>query len=289
MLRYPGGKLRIMKKIDETISDYYQEAKESDWVISEPFTGGGGSLLNMAKDFPKWKFHINDLNPDVSSMWQFFFKSKEKDFQKLYSLIHNQKVNVSEHSRIFESNPKSLLQKTFKVIFLNKTSFSGFITKKRPIGGKDQSGKWKIDIYWNPKTIVKGIEKMRNLLRGRILSVSCLDFESFLKDKKNDFIYADPPYIALGKEWYNCSFNLKDLERLRNILYTQKRWCLSIDKSIQIEEIYKESHIGYLNIKHTAKSSYKSKEIDENKKIATAQELLIFSSNALEKDMNFLF
>lgn len=274
MLRYPGGKLRLMKKINSLIVDMYGDEAKSDWEVCEPFTGGGGSLINMAKDFPNWKFHINDFNPEISKMWEFFYKADSSMYEDLYSKIRNQSATLSEYNNIFNCSPSNLLDNAFRIIFLNKTSFGGFVTKNRPIGGVTQSSKWKVDVYWNPANIIKGIEKMRSALQGKILSVSCLDFETFLSDKNPNFIYGDPPYIAFGKEWYNCSFDLKDLKRMQRALSAHSKWCVSIDKSAVIEEIFDVNYRLDLEVKHTAKSSYKAAREDNH--IASARELVIF-------------
>lgn len=286
MLRYPGGKLRIMRKIDEYITRVYPDTN-SDWIVCEPFTGGGGSLYNMAKDFPKWKFHINDFNPEIYGLWQFFHTASDKDFLTLYGMIEDQLATVQEYNRIFDNIPDALIDKAFRIIFLNKTSFSGFVTKNRPIGGADQSGKWKVDVYWNPDNIIKGIEKMRTILKDRILSVSCLDFGEFIRNNPSDFIYADPPYLAYGKEWYNCSFDKSDLERLRNELEGNPRWCLSIDKCKEVENLFESYNNLELLIKHTAKSSYKSQA--DIKSIPTAKELMVFPKNTKIIIENTLF
>lgn len=41
MFRYPGGKLRLMKRINGRIDERYPDALESSWVVGEPFVGGG--------------------------------------------------------------------------------------------------------------------------------------------------------------------------------------------------------------------------------------------------------
>jgi DNA adenine methylase len=274
MLRYPGGKLRLMKKIDLMIKNTYPEARTSEWTVAEPFVGGGGSLINMAKDFPLWKFHLNDANKDVGSFWKFFKASKNSEFEALYKAITTQVVNLETYKNIFHSEPTTNLEKTFKVIFLNKTSYNGFITESLPIGGWDQKSAWNVDVYWNPPNIIRKIERTRMLLKDKILSVSCEDFETFLNNVPFDFIYADPPYIKYGKKWYNCDFGLKDLERLRDFLNTKKAWCLSIDRLSATESLFNGNNLQGIDIIYSAKSSNKSKK--EDRSIPVSNEMVIF-------------
>lgn len=288
MLRYPGGKLRLMKKINVMIKETYPESSNSSWVVSEPFVGGGGSLINMAEDFPSWTFNLNDLNKDVASLWKFFKSASDSDFELLYDKISTQKVDILNYKKIFDSKPISLIDRAFRVIFLNKTSFNGLITLPRPIGGWNQKSKWGVDVYWTPKTIIKKIDRARKSLKDRIISVSTEDFETFLNKTKSDFIYADPPYIAWGKQWYGCTFGLEDLSRLQKVISKKERWCLSIDRNPETEAVFKEDTILGIDIRHTAKSCYKSKRTDPTtRSIEVANELVVFPEGVLEKSRSF--
>jgi len=272
MLRYPGGKLRLQKRINPLIKIAYPESYQSEWVVSEPFTGGGGSLINMAEDFPLWKFHLNDSNPEIASLWTFFSQATDSDFNLLYDRIRSQEVTVKTYKEIFDSQPTDHIGMAFKIIFLNKTSYSGIVTLARPIGGWGQKSKWPVDIYWTPENIVKKIKRARNALAGRILSVSVEDFETFLTRVPYDFSYCDPPYIAFGKIWYSCKFGMHDLGRLKRTL--QSRWCLSIDRIPETELLFNDCNLMGIDVKHTSKSSYKSKR--EDRSILSANEMVVF-------------
>lgn len=277
MLRYPGGKLRLMKKIDVMIKNVYPQAYTSDWIVNDPFVGGGGSLINMAKDFPLWKFHLNDNNKNVASLWKLFKTDRNADFEELYDMINKQNVTVDTYNEIFRHKPDSPVERAFRVIFLNKASYNGYVTACLPIGGQKQKSAWNVDVYWTPKNIIKQIERVRVMLENRILSVSFDDFETFMNRNKCDFLYADPPYIKYGKQWYNCDFGIEDLDRLKRILYAREKWCLSIDRSSETEKLFSDSNLLGVDIKHTAKSSYKSRR--NNPTIDSSNEIVAFPAN----------
>lgn len=98
------------------------------------------------------------------------------------------------YKRIFRQSCDSLFELAFRLFFLNKISYGGIVTGELPIGGKDQKSKWKVGVYWNPKTIRKKVRFAFDVLRGRIISVESLDFRDFLEGSDFDFVYADPPY-----------------------------------------------------------------------------------------------
>jgi len=265
-MRYPGGKLRLQKKINALISQTYDT--NQSWVVGEPFTGGGGSLINMAEQFPKWSFHINDYNPEMYTFWKFFVNASKKDMQEFYRLIKVMHPSVPIYRAMFDSKPKTDLERAFRILFLNKTSYSGYVTQSLPIGGADQKSKWKVGVYWNPDNIIKKCERARKAISGRILSVNNLDCNDFIDTYDFNFVYADPPYIKFGKQWYNCDFDINSLKAFREKLNSVNRWCISMDSLESTEELFKNDKIKYIQVKHTAKS--------KNEEIKAANELVVF-------------
>jgi DNA adenine methylase len=272
MMRYPGGKLRLQKKINTIISQVYPQ--NASWVVGEPFTGGGGSLINMAEAFPTWKFHINDFNVEMYTFWKFFTSASEKDMQEFYRLIRAMKPSVPIYNAMFNAQPKDDLERAFRIIFLNKTSYSGYVTQCLPIGGQAQASKWHVDVYWNPETIIKKCERARVALKDKILSVNNLDCNEFIDKYKFNFIYADPPYIAFGKQWYNCTFDINSLTTFREKLDDVDNWCVSMDSLKSTEALFEYDRKEYVKVKHTAKS--------KNEEIAEAKELVVFPMNTID-------
>lgn len=266
MMRYPGGKLRLQKKINVLISEVYDCSTIT--CVGEPFTGGGGSLINMAEAFPHWKFRINDLNPDVLSFWSFFVYASEQEMSTFYDQIRATKPTQALYTRIFHSIPITLMDRAFRLLFLNKTSYGGYITHCLPIGGKTQAGKWKVDVYWSPEIIIKKCERARRALFGRVFSVDGLDCNTFITRYKFDFVYGDPPYILYGKQWYNCKFDIETLREFRKNLNLVERWCVSMDEHADAVQLFNEDNIQYVDIKHTAKSA--------NGVVKSARELVVF-------------
>ncbi|MFW6219291.1 MAG: hypothetical protein ACOC33_00355 [bacterium] len=269
MLRYPGGKLRLMKKINIVINQELVDLKDNkEILIGDCFVGGGGSLINLAKDFPNAKFSINDKNIEVFKFWRFFINATNKDIEDFISKIKNVKPTLEKYHEIFNSQPNDDFDFAFKILFLNKTSFNGYITKPIPIGGKEQKGKWKLDCYWNHKTLSKNINNTYSLLKNRVISVTNDDYKDFL-EKKYDMIYADPPYIKYGSKWYGIDFNIENFEELLILLKkASDKVVVSIDNQDAVLDIARKYDylIKQINIKYTSKSSFK-KNIDSDNEL----------------------
>ena len=276
MFRYPGGKLRLMKKINLNLKKSLSSLNVNEIKkihIGDVFVGGGGSLINMAKDFPNAKFSINDKNFNVYTFWKFFCNINENELENFLNKLKKTKPSLSLYEEIFYSKPDNDFDIAFKTFFLNKTSYNGYITNYLPIGGKNQTGKWKVDCYWNYKTFRKNFETTFNLLKNRIIKIENNNFSDFLLNNEFDFIYADPPYIKYGTQWYGIDFTLDDFFYLVDCLeQSSKEFAISIDNNINIINKYKNKYkILDMYLKYTSKSSY-------NIKIENSKELLIIKN-----------
>jgi len=269
VFRYPGGKLRLMKKINVLINNHYD--CNSNWVVIDAFVGGGGSLINMANDFPKWSFCVNDSNKLVYKFWEFFYKATPQDIGNLYDKIRDTKPDIDLYNHIFDTTPTIDLDWAFKMIFLNKTSYNGYITQRLPIGGMAQKGNWKVDCYWNPTNMIKKIDSAYHILRNRIITVSMDDAVNLLSKSLADFVYADPPYLAYGQSWYDCGYTVNNLIDLRIALSKFPRWCISMDNNQYIDTIFHGDVVEKIPIIHTAKSSYSKGKINK------VEEVVIFN------------
>jgi len=270
MFRYPGGKLRLMKKIDEIIISSYPKLLFKNTKILDCFVGGGGSLINMAKDIPKAVFYINDLNFEIYSFWRFFNFANQNDINDFTLKIKDTTPTLDLYFKIFSSKPTNDFDMAFKIIFLNKTSYNGVVIQCSPIGGKNQTGKWKVGCYWNKKRISNNILNAYTLLKNRIISVSNLDYKDILIDNINqyDLIYADPPYIKHGKDWYGIDYDINNFQNMMDLLSKSNNYvAISIDNDKEIlNTVYPDFNVNTIDVIYSAKSS-KIKKIEKNNEL----------------------
>src|ERR1700693_5950643 len=112
-----------------------------------------------------------------------FWKAALNDTDQLCRLVKNTRLSVrswDRQKRIF-ANPRdhSYVELGFATFFLNRTNRSG-ILNGGVIGGRDQSGPWKIDARYNAGELVSRIAAIARM-KSRI-SVTGLDALEFLRE-----------------------------------------------------------------------------------------------------------
>lgn len=237
IFRWPGGKLKLAKKIIPYFSNVFPIDKDKAFNCYDVFVGGGGMALNIAVQFPKCKLFLNDLNEGMYSFWSVIIDPDITNFNLLKDKVRDTTPTVELFFKFKDSTPDNTLDKAFKALFLNKTSFSGLNTY--PIGGRSQKGKWGVGCVWNQKNLVKKLDMVRELLIGRTV-VENLHFRDFLqKYNTNDgLIYLDPPYYIVGDKLYAVSMSKEEHIELSNLLRGRNNWILSYNKHTFIDEIY---------------------------------------------------
>lgn len=211
LFRYPGGKF----KVADQIVCHLELISRSGLV--EPFCGGASVAIRYAKRNQDATILLNDLNPRTFVFWT----ELVSNYESLANDIFEYRPTVES---FFEMKK---LDSALSSIVVNRCSHSG--RGGGPIGGKDQSGKWKIGARWNGVALSREILSLGKLLSGRCF-VTCRDGISMIAEKGEGFaLYADPPYVSAGKSLYEMHFSHDDHARLRDCLENSGGWVLSYD------------------------------------------------------------
>jgi DNA adenine methylase len=131
----------------------------------------------------------------------------------------------------------------FAAFFLNRVNRSG-ILKAGVIGGKNQTGNYKLDCRFNKDDLIRKIQAIARK-KDQILLTN-LDANTFLTDvvERIDgvvFVNIDPPYYNKGKELYQNFFVHDDHVRLFNTIKGLKHpWMVTYDNTPEIADIYAE-------------------------------------------------
>jgi DNA adenine methylase len=208
---------------------------------------------------------LNDLNKAIYSFW--FSVLYECD--SLCELIANADVTMDEWHKqkeiISSSHSKSVLELGFATFFLNRTNRSG-ILKGGVIGGKNQSGNWKLDARFNKIDLVNRILKI-NSKRDSII-LSNLDAQDFLTQLStqlgnNSLIYLDPPYYIKGKGLYENHYKHDDHLNISTFVQNTINvpWIVSYDNVPQINEMYKNCPQITYGINYSAQDRYLGSEV----------------------------
>jgi DNA adenine methylase len=261
-LRYPGGKAKLAEYVKEVI----RANKLYDGEYVEPYAGGAAIGLELLFQEYVTKIHINDLSQPVYSFW----KAVLNDADELCRLVRNTRLSVASwdrQKRIF-ANPSdhSYVELGFATFFLNRTNRSG-ILNGGIIGGRDQSGTWKIDARYNAAELafrIESIAKMRakiNLTRSDALAL--LRF-GLPKWPKKTLIYLDPPYFEQGRELYYDFYEPQDHADLSHFIDAKmqnKFWMVSYDNVAPIKKLYSQFRSLVYNVGYSARESRTGKEV----------------------------
>lgn len=253
-VKWAGGKRQLIPIL-------HQNLPEAFGTYYEPFLGGGALLFHILTDKNGQKCSISDLNSDLVLAYTTIrdridalissLKSHEKNYQK---------DSKSYYYSVRESNPRNEVEKTSRLIFLNRTCFNGLYRV-------NSKGKFNVPLgkYTNPNIVnEENIRAVSSILQTNRISIKCRDFESVLRDaKKGDLVYFDPPYQPVSSTANFTSYTTKDftyddLTRLAEL-------CLKLDS--------KECHVLLSNSDSKevsdifAKKPWKITRIEANRSI----------------------
>src|SRR5262249_11853953 len=261
-LRYPGGKGKLAAYVKEII----RNNKLYDGEYVEPYAGGAAIALELLFQQYVFQIRINDVSHHVYSFW----KSVLNDTDELCRLVRNTRLSVASWDRqknIF-ANPcdHDYVKVGFATFFLNRTNRSG-ILNGGIIGGRDQSGPWKIDARYNARELVFRIESIAKMKRRIKLTRS--DAISFLKFglptwPRKTLVYLDPPYYNQGRELYYDYYKAKNHVDVAGLIGSKMRdrfWIVSYDNVPAIRKLYSRFRRIVYNVGYTAREMRTGKEV----------------------------
>jgi DNA adenine methylase len=238
-LRYPGGKGKLAAFVKRLVE--INGLNDGEYV--EPYAGGAAIGLELLLQEYVAKIHINDVSRPVFAFW----KSVLDCTSQLTRLVRDTPITVRSwdtQKRIL-ANPEDHddLALGFATFFLNRTNRSG-ILNGGIIGGRDQSGPWKIDARFNRSELIHRIESIASLRRR--ISLSREDAYTFLLARltslpTNSLIYLDPPYYVKGKDLYYDYYTHDDHVRVASLMtkrVRRQKWIVSYDNVPAIRKMY---------------------------------------------------
>jgi len=261
-LRYPGGK----GKLAAFLKNLIEVNRLSDGEYVEPYAGGAAVALELLFQEYVTRIHINDISRPVTAFW----KSVLDHTDELARLVRDTPVTVrswDKQKRILANQEQhDDLSLGFATFFLNRTNRSG-ILNGGIIGGRDQSGPWKIDARYNARELIHRIEAIANLRRR--VSLTREDAYTFLTRRLHAFprkslIYLDPPYYLKGKDLYFDYYDHDDHLRLAKLItqeIRQQYWMVSYDDVPAIRKMYAGCRRFVYKIGYSAREVRKGSEV----------------------------
>lgn len=257
-LRYPGGKWRISPFLERLISINGLNGHE----YVEPYAGGASLALSLLLNGTVSQIHLNDLDPAIYSFWWAVLRKSDA----LVRLIDESPLTVSEWERqrgIYSLGTKAgRLALGFATFYLNRTNHSG-IMNGGVIGGKSQTGPWRIDARFNRPELKRRIKQIAE--RGNTIRIYHQDALAFLEKHpfaRKSIIYLDPPYFKHGKALYLNAYDTADHECVQNAVRKLSHpWLISYDDVPDIRRLYCGLPSRRITLLHTARSLRVGREI----------------------------
>ena len=238
-LRYPGGKHALAPLLADILvcNDLH------DGTVVEPFAGGAGASLRLLFDEFASELLLNDTDSRIYAFW----RSVLNQTDELVRRIRKVSVTMTTWRRcrtVYDAgvSRRKQLDIAFATFFLNRCDRSGILMDGGPIGGYEQTGKWKLDARFNRDDLIARIRRIASY-RDRI-KVTRLNAYELLKrlpvSGERLLVYLDPPYYEKGQRLYLNSLEHEDHEKLAKLLLSDPpfRWVLTYDNVSAIRKLY---------------------------------------------------
>jgi DNA adenine methylase len=249
MLRYPGGKTKLAKRIVVIIKAYLQD---HNGIVDyrEPFAGTGAVGLRVIRECTQIsRFWINDADPAMACLWQSLV-TQPASMRLILGCLEPSVAYFTFYKKLLLgiSRPEDLAHHDLAAVAAMKIachamSFSGLGTRAGgPMGGANQAGNYDVGCRFNAAKIAREIAAARDLLTSVDLRpevCTCLDFEEVVRAPGDAIFYLDPPYYEAGPALYQFAFAHDDHLRLARLLRDEERpWLLSYDRHAVVMELY---------------------------------------------------
>jgi DNA adenine methylase len=260
-LRYPGAKWRLERFICALLEDNGL----SGGHYAEPYAGGASLALSLLFQEKVSQIHLNDLDRSIWAFW----RSVLDHPKELIAKIRRTKVTIKEwhlqREVQIQKSAASVLELGFSTFFLNRTNRSGILTAG-VIGGKDQSGPWRLDARFNTEDLVNRIQKISTYKTQ--IHLTKLDALTFVL-RRNDtlpasatLLYLDPPYFKKGQGLYMNAYEPDDHSLVASVVTKQVGlpWVVSYDDVPEIRSLYANCRRLSYSLRYSASTTRQGRE-----------------------------
>jgi len=252
-LRYPGGKTRACKILDEIVAQQF-EISAFDRIIS-PFFGGGSFEFHLQN-----KYHLriiaNDKFTPLANFWRTCKTNRDELVAELEKKIDRiSKTEFLEYRAQIMGEPQQLEQSIMYFI-INRCSFSGATL----------SGGFSQDASKNRFTR-SSIQKIAQLALQdfEIANQDFTDFLAQLPASLRDLLFLDPPYYLENRSTlYGKSGDMHEgfpHELLFQIISERQDWIMTYNDCEYIRDLYKDFLIIPAEWSYGMNKTKKSSEI----------------------------
>jgi DNA adenine methylase len=276
-LRYPGGKARLAPFMELMM----KKQGHDGGVYIEPFAGGAGIAIELLEKNVASKIVINDYDKGIYSFWRAILEDTNRFIEDIEHIPLTVDEWEKQHTICMHNNDRYSYELGFATFYMNRTNRSGII-KGGIIGGRCQTGNWKMDARFNREHLIDRIQKIAK--RKRDINIYNKDVRTFItnympKYCDNSLTYFDPPYFQKGKQLYLNFFDLQDHKEIKSLIERQVNcdWIITYDDSKEIEKLYGDNDLFKFDLDYSASSRRKASELmifKNSVKVPTSKELM---------------
>lgn len=251
-LRYPGGKTRACKIIDDIILQHF-DITCFDTILS-PFFGGGSFEFYLQNKYGL-KLIVNDKFSPLYNFWKQVKVNKTIMCEELRKIKSVSKEQFTSYRNTIMDLNDNILQQSIQYFIINRCSFSGSTLS----GGFSEEASRK---RFTPSSINK-IEAL-DFTHIEIYNNDFYDFINNLTASKT-LIFLDPPYYLESKsKLYGNNGDMHEgfnHQLLFDLLNTKKNWVVTYNNCDYIRTLYKDYIIIDVNWSYGMNTSKSSSEI----------------------------
>jgi DNA adenine methylase len=251
-LRYPGGKTRACKIIDNILLEHF-DITSFETIIS-PFFGGGSFEFYLQNKYG-FKLIVNDKFIPLYNFWKQVKINKSILCDELRKIKSVSKEQFTEYRNTIMNLNDDILQQSIQYFIINRCSFSGSTLS----GGYSQEAS-------NKRFTQSSINKIEELDFTNI-EIYNNDFYEFINNFNisNSLMFLDPPYYLENKsKLYGNNGDLHqdfNHDLLFDLLNTKKNWIITYNNCEYIRNLYKKFIIIDVNWSYGMNTSKSSSEI----------------------------
>jgi DNA adenine methylase len=252
-LRYPGGKTRACKILDEIISQHF-DISAFDRIIS-PFFGGGSFEFYIQN-----KYHLRIIANDKFSPLANFWRSCKINQDELVAELEKKIDRISKTE--FLEYRAQIMQETQQL----EQSVMYFIINRCSFSGATLSGGFSQDASKNrfTRSSIQKISQLE-LENFEIANQDFTDFLDQLEQSPRDLLFLDPPYyLDKRSKLYGKSGDMHEgfpHEVLFSIVQNYQNWIMTYNDCEYIRDLYKDFLIISAEWSYGMNKTKKSSEI----------------------------
>ena len=262
-LRYPGGKTKLYPCIQPIIARNLSNNAKRFYI--EPFAGGAGLALKLLNHGDVDELVLNDFDSNIYLFWKACLENADDLCYRIITC--NLNIDEWERQHYIYTNPEhySDLDIAFSTFYLNRCNISGII-RGGPIGGRAQSGRYKLDARFNRDSLVKKIHDINaNASRIHFFNYDALDFFSLVLPRyspESTFLNIDPPYVKKGPALYKNSLTEADHALLSDHIHQLKhKWIVTYDDCELVRQLYSDYSKSIITLNYSTGHTKRGTEL----------------------------